>query len=61
MPEYKFVLEGLLILLKVVEFKTPEELHEQINFRVGKEGVDSKEILSLCDQVLSLCVHTCKH
>ncbi len=47
-------------LLQVIDFKIPSELNEQIDFKVGENGVDTKEILSICDKVLSLSVHTCE-
>ncbi len=57
---YSLVVGACFILLQVIDFKIPSELNEQIDFKVGENGVDAKDILSICDKVLSLSVHTCE-
>ena len=43
---------------KIVEFKTPSELHELINLPVSEKGISENEFLELLDKYLDYSVKT---
>ena len=43
---------------KVVDFKSPAELHKLMNFDLPEEGVSDETILQLCRTALDYSVHT---
>lgn len=44
----------------MIDFKTPEELKELLDFEVKDEGIDDNAILGLCQSVLKYSVNTRK-